>query len=159
MTQYSRCGPFFSIFIVFQFFVFNFEEFFVFPFSVFRNHINQRQYVASKTQSHAIASNIHTPLKYRQCIIWNPETCTTEINVELERPRPPPILPSPTRLFPPASIDVLYICLGLIRIGGLVVRLEGTNVDLGKKILEESDLNITAVTTMKEAATTVVGLI
>ena len=41
----------------------------------------------------------------------------------------------------------------------LVVRLEGTNVDLGKKILEESDLNITAVTTMKEAATTVVGLI
>ncbi|MEE2975232.1 MAG: ADP-forming succinate--CoA ligase subunit beta [Thermodesulfobacteriota bacterium] len=41
----------------------------------------------------------------------------------------------------------------------LVVRLEGTNVELGKKILEESDLNITAATTMKEAATTVVSLI
>ena len=41
----------------------------------------------------------------------------------------------------------------------LVVRLEGTNVDLGKKILEESDLNITTADTMKDAASTVVSLI
>ena len=37
----------------------------------------------------------------------------------------------------------------------LVVRLEGTNVELGKKILEKSDVNITTVSTMKEAASTV----
>ena len=41
----------------------------------------------------------------------------------------------------------------------LVVRLEGTNVDLGKKILEDSDLNITTADTMKDAASTVVSLI
>ena len=41
----------------------------------------------------------------------------------------------------------------------LVVRLEGTNVELGKKILEESDLNITTADTMKDAASTVVSLI
>ena len=41
----------------------------------------------------------------------------------------------------------------------LVVRLEGTNVELGKKILEESDLDITTADTMKDAASTVVSLI
>jgi len=41
----------------------------------------------------------------------------------------------------------------------LVVRMEGTNVELGKKILEESDLNITTADTMKDAASTVVSLI
>ena len=41
----------------------------------------------------------------------------------------------------------------------LVVRLEGTNVDLGKEILEKSDLNITTANTMKEAASKVVELI
>ena len=41
----------------------------------------------------------------------------------------------------------------------LVVRLERTNVELGKKILEESDLNITTADTMKDAASTVVSLI
>ena len=41
----------------------------------------------------------------------------------------------------------------------LVVRLEGTNVELGKKTLEESDLNITTADTMKDAASTVVSLI
>ena len=41
----------------------------------------------------------------------------------------------------------------------LVVRLEGTNVELGKKMLDDSDLNITTATTMKEAASTVVSLI
>lgn len=41
----------------------------------------------------------------------------------------------------------------------LVVRLEGTNVELGKKMLVESGLNITTASTMKEAASTVVSLI
>ena len=41
----------------------------------------------------------------------------------------------------------------------LVVRLEGTNVELGKKMLDDSDLNIKTATTMKEAASTVVSLI
>ena len=41
----------------------------------------------------------------------------------------------------------------------LVVRLEGTNVELGKKMLEESGLNILTATTMKDAALKVVGLI
>ena len=41
----------------------------------------------------------------------------------------------------------------------LVVRLEGPNVELGKTILEESDLNITTADTMKDAASTVVSLI
>jgi succinyl-CoA synthetase beta subunit len=41
----------------------------------------------------------------------------------------------------------------------LVVRLEGTNVELGKKMLEESGLNIATATTMKDAALKVVGLI
>jgi succinyl-CoA synthetase beta subunit len=41
----------------------------------------------------------------------------------------------------------------------LVVRLEGTNVDLGKAILEESDLDITTASTMKEAAAAVINLI
>jgi succinyl-CoA synthetase beta subunit len=40
----------------------------------------------------------------------------------------------------------------------LVVRLEGTNVDEGKKILAESDLNITAVDTMSEGAQKIVAL-
>ncbi|MBT3475317.1 ADP-forming succinate--CoA ligase subunit beta [bacterium] len=41
----------------------------------------------------------------------------------------------------------------------LVVRLEGTNVELGKKMLEESGLNIATATTMKDAALKVVELI
>jgi succinyl-CoA synthetase beta subunit len=40
----------------------------------------------------------------------------------------------------------------------IVVRLEGTNVDLGKKILEESGLAFTSAQTMKEAAEKVVTL-
>jgi succinyl-CoA synthetase beta subunit len=38
----------------------------------------------------------------------------------------------------------------------LVVRLEGTNVELGRKILEESGLAITFAPTMKEGAEAVV---
>jgi succinyl-CoA synthetase beta subunit len=34
----------------------------------------------------------------------------------------------------------------------LVVRLEGTNVEIGKKMLNESGLNIISATGMKEAA-------
>jgi succinyl-CoA synthetase beta subunit len=34
----------------------------------------------------------------------------------------------------------------------IVVRLEGTNVELGKKILEESGLNIITASTMREGA-------
>ncbi|WP_078408446.1 ADP-forming succinate--CoA ligase subunit beta [Priestia abyssalis] len=41
----------------------------------------------------------------------------------------------------------------------LVVRLEGTNVDLGKKILEESGLNITAATSMADGAEKIVSLV
>ena len=40
----------------------------------------------------------------------------------------------------------------------IVVRLEGTNVDLGKKILEESGLTFASAETMKEAAEKVVAL-
>ncbi len=40
----------------------------------------------------------------------------------------------------------------------IVVRLEGTNVDLGKKILEESGLSFTSALSMKEAAEKVVAL-
>ena len=39
----------------------------------------------------------------------------------------------------------------------LIVRLEGTNVDLGKKILAESGLAITAAMNMAEAAQKVVA--
>ncbi|MBI2349202.1 MAG: hypothetical protein HYV05_11205, partial [Deltaproteobacteria bacterium] len=38
----------------------------------------------------------------------------------------------------------------------LVVRLQGTNVDLGKKILSESGLAITPAETMAEAAKKIV---
>jgi succinyl-CoA synthetase beta subunit len=38
-----------------------------------------------------------------------------------------------------------------------VVRLEGTNVDLGKKLLEESKLPIQAATDLSEAAKLVVA--
>ena len=40
----------------------------------------------------------------------------------------------------------------------MVVRLEGTNVELGKKILEESGLSFSAASSMKEAAEKVVPL-
>ncbi|MEW6026484.1 MAG: ADP-forming succinate--CoA ligase subunit beta [Planctomycetota bacterium] len=40
----------------------------------------------------------------------------------------------------------------------LVVRLEGTNVELGKKILKDSGLNIISADTMNESAAKVVGL-
>jgi succinyl-CoA synthetase beta subunit len=40
----------------------------------------------------------------------------------------------------------------------MVVRLEGTNVELGKKILEESGLSFYPAETMKEAAEKVVPL-
>ena len=39
----------------------------------------------------------------------------------------------------------------------LIVRLEGTNVDLGKKILAESKLNIVSATDMADAARKVVA--
>ena len=41
----------------------------------------------------------------------------------------------------------------------LVVRLEGTNVELGKKILEESGLNIIAADSMADAAQKIVSLV
>ncbi|WP_044893784.1 ADP-forming succinate--CoA ligase subunit beta [Bacillus alveayuensis] len=41
----------------------------------------------------------------------------------------------------------------------LVVRLEGTNVELGKKILEESGLNITAAESMADGAQKIVKLV
>jgi succinyl-CoA synthetase beta subunit len=41
----------------------------------------------------------------------------------------------------------------------LVVRLEGTNVDLGKKILKESGLNITAADSMADGAEKIVSLV
>jgi succinyl-CoA synthetase beta subunit len=41
----------------------------------------------------------------------------------------------------------------------LVVRLEGTNVELGKKILEESGLNIVAADSMADGAKKIVELV
>jgi succinyl-CoA synthetase beta subunit len=41
----------------------------------------------------------------------------------------------------------------------LVVRLEGTNVDLGKKILNESGLNIVAADSMADGAQKIVSLV
>lgn len=41
----------------------------------------------------------------------------------------------------------------------LVVRLEGTNVDLGKKILEESGLNITSAGSMADGAEKIVSMV
>jgi succinyl-CoA synthetase beta subunit len=41
----------------------------------------------------------------------------------------------------------------------LVVRLEGTNVDLGKKILDESGLNITSADSMADGAEKIVSLV
>jgi succinyl-CoA synthetase beta subunit len=41
----------------------------------------------------------------------------------------------------------------------LVVRLEGTNVDLGKKILKESGLNITPANDLNDAASKVVAAV
>jgi succinyl-CoA synthetase beta subunit len=40
----------------------------------------------------------------------------------------------------------------------VVVRLEGTNVDLGRKILEQSGLNLISATDMSDAAKKVVGV-
>jgi succinyl-CoA synthetase beta subunit len=41
----------------------------------------------------------------------------------------------------------------------LVVRMEGTNVELGRKILAESGLNIISASSMKEAAQKIVELV
>jgi len=41
----------------------------------------------------------------------------------------------------------------------LVVRMEGTNVELGRKILEESGLNIISASSMKEAAQKIIELV
>ena len=41
----------------------------------------------------------------------------------------------------------------------VVIRLEGTNVDLGKKILAESGLAFSSADGMKEAAERIVGLV
>lgn len=41
----------------------------------------------------------------------------------------------------------------------LVVRLEGTNVDLGKRILNESGLNIVAADSMADGAQKIVALV
>lgn len=41
----------------------------------------------------------------------------------------------------------------------LVVRLEGTNVELGKKLLNESGLNIVAADSMADGAQKIVGLV
>ncbi len=40
----------------------------------------------------------------------------------------------------------------------IVIRMEGTNVELGKKMLKESGLNFTTADTMSDAASTVVRL-
>ena len=40
----------------------------------------------------------------------------------------------------------------------IVVRMEGTNVELGQKILKESGFNFTVADGMKDAAEKVVGL-
>jgi succinyl-CoA synthetase beta subunit len=40
----------------------------------------------------------------------------------------------------------------------IVIRMEGTNVELGKQMLKESGLNFTTADTMSEAATAVVAL-
>ena len=40
----------------------------------------------------------------------------------------------------------------------LVVRLEGTNVELGKKILQDSKLNVVAAADMADGAKKIVGL-
>ena len=40
----------------------------------------------------------------------------------------------------------------------LVVRLEGTNVDIGKKIIDESGLNVVSASNIKEGAVKIVGL-
>ena len=47
--------------------------------------------------------------------------------------------------------------LGLDR--PLVVRLEGTNVELGKKILNESGLNLVAADSMSDGAQKIVSLV
>jgi len=41
----------------------------------------------------------------------------------------------------------------------LVVRMEGTNVELGRKILEESGLNIVTYKSMREAAQKIIELV
>jgi succinyl-CoA synthetase beta subunit len=41
----------------------------------------------------------------------------------------------------------------------LVVRLEGTNVELGKKILDDSGLNITSAESMADGAQKIVSLV
>ncbi|MEH7466356.1 succinate--CoA ligase subunit beta, partial [Priestia megaterium] len=41
----------------------------------------------------------------------------------------------------------------------LVVRLEGTNVELGKEILQKSGLNITAAESMADGAQKIVSLV
>jgi succinyl-CoA synthetase beta subunit len=41
----------------------------------------------------------------------------------------------------------------------LVVRLEGTNVELGKTMLDESGLNVVTASSLKDAATKIVGLV
>ena len=41
----------------------------------------------------------------------------------------------------------------------LVVRLEGTNVELGKKILRESGLRVTAADSMADGAEKIVSLV
>ncbi len=41
----------------------------------------------------------------------------------------------------------------------LVVRLEGTNVELGKKMLDESGLNVVTASSLRDAATKIVGLV
>ena len=41
----------------------------------------------------------------------------------------------------------------------LVVRLEGTNVDLGKKLLSESGINIVAADSMADGAQKIVNLV
>jgi len=40
----------------------------------------------------------------------------------------------------------------------IVIRMEGTNVDEGKRLLKESSMNFTTADSMGEAATTVVRL-
>jgi len=41
----------------------------------------------------------------------------------------------------------------------LVVRLEGTNVELGKKMLDDSGLNVVTASNLRDAATKIVGLV
>ena len=71
-------------------------------------------------------------------------------------------LPHPAPLNPPrplgAHAGVVAAARKLNVTVPIVLRLEGTNVDLGKKILSESELNLIAADDMKDGARKIVEL-